>query len=168
MRDETVVMTTSTTAQAITPKQGHWLTGKIVVGVDGSRSSVDALRRAARLATLSGARVEAVIAWELPSRGPIVPVMTWSPEREAENVLSDVVRQVFGDAVPEWFAGRVVKGRATARLIQYSADADLLVMGSRGHGGFVGLLLGSVSAICAEHAHCPVLVVHSLPRYNER
>jgi nucleotide-binding universal stress UspA family protein len=89
--------------------------------------------------------------------------MTWSPEREAENVLSDVVRQVFGDAVPDWFTGRVVKGRATARLIQHSADADLLVIGSRGHGGFVGLLLGSVSAICAEHARCPVLVVHAQP-----
>ncbi|HEY2643278.1 MAG TPA: universal stress protein [Galbitalea sp.] len=156
-------MTTPTTAQSITPTPDHWLTGKIVVGVDGSRSSVLAVRKAGRLATLSGASVEAVIAWELPSRGPIVPVMTWSPEREAENVLSDVVRQVFGDAVPDWFTGRVVKGRATARLIQHSADADLLVIGSRGHGGFVGLLLGSVSAICAEHARCPVLVVHAQP-----
>ena len=149
-------------SQDASPVAEHaWLAGTIVVGVDGSRASVAALRKAISLATLSGASVEAVYAWEFPRRyGPMSPTITWSPKDEAESVLIAVVNEVFGENVPEWFTGRATEGLAAHRLIDESRSADLLVVGSRGHGGFVGLLLGSVSATCAEHAHCPVLVVH--------
>jgi nucleotide-binding universal stress UspA family protein len=149
-------------SRGASPAAEHvWLAGTIVVGVDGSRASIAALRKAISLATLFGASVEALYVWEFPRRyGPMSPTLTWSPKDEAESVLIAVVSEVFGDDVPEWFTGRAVEGLAAHRLIEESRNADLLVVGSRGHGGFVGLLLGSVSATCAEHAHCPVLVVH--------
>ncbi|MHB1172123.1 MAG: universal stress protein [Lacisediminihabitans sp.] len=67
---------------------------------------------------------------------------------------------VFGDDRPSWFQAAVREGSTTQVLIEQSKGAEMLILGSRGHGGFVGLLLGSVSAACAEHAHCPVLIMH--------
>jgi nucleotide-binding universal stress UspA family protein len=67
---------------------------------------------------------------------------------------------VFGGDRPAGLVTRVEQGGAARILIDVSQGANLLVVGSRGHGGFAGLLLGSVSSACAEHAACPVLVVH--------
>jgi nucleotide-binding universal stress UspA family protein len=137
---------------------------RIIVGVDGSPSSIEALRRAARVATGLGAEMDAVISWDFPSSYGMgaVPV-DWSPEADATAVLDGALKTVFGEHRPAGLRAVVREGYAPKVLLDASAGAEMLVVGSRGHGGFVGLLLGSVSAHCAEHANCPVLVVHTNP-----
>ena len=77
-----------------------------------------------------------------------------------EKVLDDTIRAVFGDQPPAGMQRQVIEGGAAKVLLEASAGGMMLVVGSRGHGGFAGLLLGSVSAIVAEHASCPVFIVH--------
>ncbi|MDQ1560876.1 MAG: hypothetical protein QOE85_217, partial [Actinomycetota bacterium] len=60
----------------------------------------------------------------------------------------------------QWFTEVTFEGNADEILIEQSRGAEMLIVGSRGHGGIAGVLLGSVSAKCAEHAHCPVLIIH--------
>ncbi|MBM7471654.1 universal stress protein [Subtercola frigoramans] len=130
-----------------------------VVGVDGSPSSVKALRHAVTLGQFQNALVRAVTVWSYPNSYTPLPT-TWSPEDDAREILAEVTASVFGDSVPEWFEQKTHEGTPARVLIDESANADMIVVGSRGHGGFAGLLLGSVSSQCAEHAGCPVLVVH--------
>ena len=134
----------------------------MIVGVDGSESSIAALRYAAGLASRLDLRMRAIAVWNYPSflYGGYYPQLDWTPEDDAQRIVTKAAEEVFGDTRPEWFATRTRQGRPTEVLIDESARAEMLVLGSRGHGGFAGLLLGSVSAACAEHAHCPVLVVH--------
>ncbi len=141
---------------------GSTRTPRIVVGVDGSEQSKQALRWAAQFASVSGASIEVVGAWEYPpSYGwAAVPLEEWNPTRDMEKVLTATVDEVFGPQRPDDLVMTVREGSAAKVLLEESKDAALLVVGSRGHGGFVGLLLGSVSAGVAEHATCPVLVVH--------
>ena len=134
---------------------------RIVVGVDGSPESKTALRWAARLAAAIGATVQAVIAWEFPQTyGWPVAVDGWRPDVDAAKVVQDTIDEVFGPQRPTGLETVVTEGHPSDVLLGAGKDALMLVVGSRGHGGFAGLLLGSVSAACAEHAHCPVLVVH--------
>jgi nucleotide-binding universal stress UspA family protein len=131
----------------------------VVVGVDGSASSRRALEWGAFLAQTMGARLQAVIAWQLPaSYGP--SVAEWNPEADMAVVLRDSIHTVFGAEPSVPVETTVQEGGAAHVLLETAKGADLLVVGSRGHGGFAGLLLGSVSASVAEHAPCPVLVVH--------
>jgi nucleotide-binding universal stress UspA family protein len=135
--------------------------GRIVVGVDGSRPSQQALRWGAHFAAIFGARLEAVIAWEFPSSYGWASVPPeWNPGQDMEKVLEDTVRAVFGDQPPAGLQRHVREGGAARVLLDAGKGAIMLVVGSRGHGGFAGLLLGSVSANVAEHASCPVLVIH--------
>jgi nucleotide-binding universal stress UspA family protein len=135
--------------------------GRIVVGVDGSEPSRAALRWAARLAPGIGATIEAVIAWEFPTNfGWAVETGDWRPDRDAETILNETLDAVFGSERPDGLVGSVREGRTASVLLEAARGAEMLIIGSRGHGGFTGLLLGSVSAECAEHASCPVLVVH--------
>lgn len=134
--------------------------GRIVVGVDGSESSKEALRWAARLAAAEGSRIEAITAWEYPQTFNAPVDVSWRPDLDADTVLTETLDEVFGDDRPEGLEPVVVHGPARTALIEASRGASLLVVGSRGHGGFAGLLLGSVSSACSEHAHCPVLVLH--------
>jgi nucleotide-binding universal stress UspA family protein len=134
--------------------------GRIVVGVDGSESSKQALRWAARLAAADGSRIEAVTAWDYPQSFNAPVDVSWRPDVDADTVLRETLDEVFGDDRPEGLQPEVVHGSARTVLIEASRGASLLVVGSRGHGGFAGLLLGSVSSACSEHAHCPVLVFH--------
>jgi nucleotide-binding universal stress UspA family protein len=134
---------------------------RIVVGVDGSDSSKEALRWAARLAGPIGATVTAVVAWQVPSSyGYAYMPDGWRPDGDAEKVLSETIDSVFGADRPADLQLLVKEGNAAQILVEESAHAQMIIVGSRGHGGFVGLLLGSVSASAAEHAQCPVLVVH--------
>lgn len=84
----------------------------------------------------------------------------YSPEDAALTILSDAATAVFGDDVPAWFTTAAVMGAPDQVLIDRSHNAEMLVLGSRGHGGIAGVLLGSVSALCAERASCPVLIIH--------
>jgi nucleotide-binding universal stress UspA family protein len=134
---------------------------KIVVGVDGSKPSEMALRWAAHLAATFDANLEAVTAWEYPpGYGWASVPPDWNPGQDMENVLKDTMHAVFGDNPPAGLLAEVREGGAARVLLDASEDASMLVVGSRGHGGFVGLLLGSVSTNVAEHASCPVLIIH--------
>lgn len=134
---------------------------KIVVGVDGSEASVEALRQAQRLAVPLGAEVDAVACWEYPNMyDTYVAVGIGGFKERAEELLQEAVTTAFAGGQPGNVHTQVVQGLARSVLIEASKEADLLVVGRRGHGGFAGLLLGSVSSACVAHAHCPVLVVH--------
>jgi nucleotide-binding universal stress UspA family protein len=137
-----------------------------VVGVDGSESSKSALRWAARLYPVFDGEIQVVTSWEYPSSygwGVALP-SDWRPDIDAAKAVESTVDEVFGTERPPGLRCIVTEGRASSVLLQASAGADLLIVGSRGHGGFAGLLLGSVSAECAEHAKCPVLVAHGDPK----
>ena len=131
--------------------------GRIVVGVDGSAASADALRWAARQARLTGATLEAVTAWSYPTTYgfPVIANVDW--EHEASTALDQAVEAALGKDAD--VTRRVVEGHAAQVLAEAAQGADLLVVGSRGHGGFTGLLLGSVGEHAATHAPCPVVVV---------
>jgi len=133
---------------------------RIVVGVDGSVPSKAALAWALRQATLTRAAVEAVIAWEFPSvtRYPVLASdVDW--EDVATRALSDAVADVAAGAQRVKIATKVKRGNAAQMLLEEAAGADLLVVGSRGHGGFVEALLGSTGQHCVHHATCPVVVI---------
>jgi nucleotide-binding universal stress UspA family protein len=135
----------------------------IIVGVDGSDASVEALRWAGRLATGTGARIEAIATWDIPTAyGWGAPPLTaeWDPKADMEKALTSAVDAAFGATRPVDMEMLVAQGHPAKVLLDRSHDALMLVVGSRGHGGFAGLLLGSVSTAVAEHATCPVLVVH--------
>ncbi|MEO9139442.1 MAG: universal stress protein [Jatrophihabitans sp.] len=141
---------------------------RIVVGTDGSPSSADALRWAAKIAVDTGAEVDVITCWQYPQGWGMPGVSSdWNPANDAAQVLADSLAEAFGDKHPDGLRACVREGHAAQVLVQASAGADMLVVGSRGHGGFVGLLLGSVSAHCAEHGQCPVVVVPHAPRSAE-
>jgi nucleotide-binding universal stress UspA family protein len=139
-------------------EQGHEDRRKIVVGVDGSPSSKSALRWAVRQAQLTDSAVEAVTAWEYPELlAP--PPAGFDPEELARRVLDSAIDEVVG-AVPRVEVGRVVTERHPAQaLVDASKGASLLAVGNRGHGEFVGVLIGSVSLHCVAHADCPVVIL---------
>lgn len=141
---------------------------RIVVGVDGSANSCDALRWAAHLARMLGARLRVIAAWQYPAAlGWSDAPAAWDPAADMRNALVETAAEVFGDDPPTDLELLVHEGSAVRALVGASQDALMLVVGSRGHGGFTGLLLGSVSSNVAEHATCPVLIIHSdqpLPR----
>jgi nucleotide-binding universal stress UspA family protein len=137
------------------------MTPRIVVGVDGSDSSKKALRWAAKLAQSSGATLDAVQSWDIPT----TLGLGYLPQdvdlgKDTEKWLEESVDEVFGADRPAGLRTIVHCGSAARVLLDACKDAQLLVVGSRGHGGFYGLLLGSVSAAVAEHAPCPALVIH--------
>jgi len=136
--------------------------GRIVVGVDGSPGSKLALTWAARLAALEGRDIDVITAWDFPTSlgwGAAVPDQ-FSVKQSMEKAAVQSVDDVFGPDRPPGLRVITQEGHPAHALIERSVEAFMVVVGSRGHGGFAGLLLGSVSARVAEHAHCPVLVVH--------
>lgn len=142
----------------------------IVVGVDGSPASNQALRWARCLAAPLGARVDAVAVWHVPAGSGAVAIPSeWDPEGDMHSVLTSAVRDVCGSDSPDGVRLVTLRGNAAQRLLEQGEGATMIILGSRGHGGFAGLLLGSVSAHVAEHAGCPVLVVHgdALPTSSE-
>ena len=135
---------------------------QIVVGVDGSDSSKEALRWAARLAPSLNATIHAVIAWEYPILLGADGGMpgSWKPDETAKEMLNKSLADAFGSQRPAGLRTSISQGHPTFVLLDASKDAEMLIVGSRGLGGFAGLLVGSVSSACAEQAKCPVLVVH--------
>jgi nucleotide-binding universal stress UspA family protein len=137
---------------------------RIVVGVDGSPASQEALAWAIRQAEATGASVDAVIAWHDPAviaglpRGPVATLEEAAYGEFAATVLGNSIREVGARSAAK--VNPVVQHGNAAQVLLGSAEgADLLVVGSRGHGGFAGALLGSVSQHCAHHAPCPVVII---------
>lgn len=134
---------------------------RVVVGVDGSEASYEALRWAVRHARLIRATVEAVAAYDVPgAAGWSAPAVDADlDEEQAKKDLVDELRTVLVQTVDVPLTSHVVRGNAAEVLIGASAGAELLVVGNRGRGGFARLLLGSVSLQCAQHASCPVVII---------
>jgi nucleotide-binding universal stress UspA family protein len=136
----------------------------IVVGIDGSDGAARALRFAAQEASLRGTDLRIVAVWNIPAAyyageamAPSIPVeqfersMRAIAERQADECL---------DNYPNLETSLVVaEGTPSQVLVEKSERADMLVVGSRGLGGFRGLMLGSVGHQCAHHANCPVVIV---------
>lgn len=131
----------------------------IVVGMDGSAPATAALRWSIAQARRTGGRVRAVTAWEIPPYAGWPALPYDDLVLAAGKLLSESVQDVGPDASDVEIVESVVPGHPAQVLIDASAHAALLVVGSRGHGRFAGTLLGSVSQHCAQHAHCPVVVV---------
>lgn len=145
----------------------------IVVGTDGSPSAQRAVRWALGEARLRGAPLTLVHAWLAPLMAALpepwaIGSPTFGPsDEQVYEGLRSAARSVLDAAVAEArrlepgldVRGELVEARPAEALLEAAGDADLLVVGSRGHGGFAGLLLGSVSSQCAHHAPCPVVVV---------
>ncbi len=134
---------------------------RIVVGVDGSEPSKQALRWAGQIAGALDAEITAIAAWHIPiGYGISGSAFPWDPAEDTTKALTEAVDEVFGPHRPIGIELLVGQGNSAEVLLDRSRDALMLIVGSRGHGGFAGLLLGSVSSSVAEHATCPVLVVH--------
>lgn len=150
--------TSDTTTSATAERNPHQTSGRIVVGVDGSAASGAALDWALRQGKLAGTPVEMIAAWQYPN--------TWGMEFAemdndwaglAQTTLDSMQARATEDASA--VTKTVAQGHPTELLVEASKTASLVVVGSRGHGGFVGMLLGSTSVYVMAHAHCPVLVV---------
>jgi nucleotide-binding universal stress UspA family protein len=137
----------------------------IVVGVDGSPGSRRALTWAAAEAAEHGADLIVVNVWEhtlLPPAGSVSVSEHYVPDpsqRTADDLLG-VIKEELGEDPSVRVQPHVKQGRPAKVLIDESANADMLVVGNRGHGGFAGLVIGSVSQHVAAYAKCPVTVVH--------
>lgn len=137
---------------------------RIVVGVDGSEASRAALRWAAGQARLIGARLQVVSAWQFPTYAytALAPVPSGLDlGSTTEETLKDVVADVLGRSADLEVVPLTREGDAAHVLLEAAEGADLIVVGSRGHGAFAGLVLGSVSERVAARAQCPVVVVHA-------
>jgi nucleotide-binding universal stress UspA family protein len=153
--------------------------GTIIVGVDGSPGSDAALRWAVAEARLRGARLRLVHVYQPPqlplaelgfgAAGGMAPPAAVTDDSdqlrravtaEAEKVLEAALQRADGDSIGELEVERsVLEGTPAERLIASARDAELLVLGSRGRGGFLGLLLGSVGQQCVHHPPCPVVIL---------
>jgi nucleotide-binding universal stress UspA family protein len=136
----------------------------VVVGVDGSKGSVEALRHAIDEARLHDAQVKVVNAWHIPA---IIYEAGWTPvpidrgayAKSAQDILDKSLEEAGAVESGVEVTTVVRQGQAADAICEEAKGADLLVVGSRGYGGFRGLLLGSVSQQCAHFAPCPVLIV---------
>jgi nucleotide-binding universal stress UspA family protein len=151
------------------------MNGRIVVGIDGSASAADALRWAIEQAKATDATVEAVYAWDPGALVSLAvpPLIDWEPLREAARTRpAEIVRAAVGSDPGVRVVAKTISGNPAEVLVERSAHADLLVVGSRGLGGLKGMLLGSVGHHCAAHSHCPVVIVHASaspePRHPKR
>jgi nucleotide-binding universal stress UspA family protein len=138
---------------------------RIVVGVDGSDGSKAALRWALRQAGLTGAAVQAVIAWHYPAMAggygwaPVSAMDAGDFAEIAAKKLAEVIAEEADPASSVRVSTSVVEGSAAQVLLEAAKGAELLVVGSRGHGGFSGALLGSVSQHCAHLSPCPIVII---------
>ncbi|HLK77623.1 MAG TPA: universal stress protein [Streptosporangiaceae bacterium] len=133
---------------------------RIVVGVDGFESSKAALRWAIRQAKLTGAVVEAVIAWHIPVGTGWIPTPDMPDYQEdASTVLAEAINEMCTVDPDVQVCPRVLEGLAGQVLVEAADGADLLVVGSEGHRGLAEALLGSVGQYCANNASCPVVVM---------
>ena len=138
------------------------MSGRIVVGVDGSEPSLKALRWAAGQSALTGDSLHAVISWDYPaSWATAIPGVPpgFDPEQTAKKILDESLDKALTPEQAARVTRTVVAGNPTQTLVDQAEGAELLVVGDRGHSGFRAAVLGSVSTQVAQHAPCPVVVV---------
>jgi nucleotide-binding universal stress UspA family protein len=136
---------------------------RIVVGIDGSKASLTALDWAARQAELTESSLEIVTAWEYPtSFGWSVIPDNYDPAGDLMKVLEPLLVNLRAAHPNVLVTTKIVEGHPAPVLIKASHGASLLVVGSRGHGEFIGMLIGSVSEHCVAHAACPVVVFREI------
>ncbi|MER7243153.1 universal stress protein [Kribbella sp. NPDC000426] len=146
---------------------------KIVVGVDGSKGAREALRWAVDEAKVRGAGLVVVHAWQQPAAALMSP---YAPLLTDPVTLAEIARKTLADSIATvdltGLAGepelRTVQGPAAPALLGAAHDATLLVVGSRGRGGFAGLLLGSVSQQVAHESAVPVVVIPPAAKATDR
>ena len=150
--------------------------GSVVVGVDGSAGARAALRWAMAEARLRKTRLRVVHAWTFSYPGAagygyLGGTLDEFPDgglsnlhRASEEMIEHAIAGLAAEADGVEIEREIVEGRAAEVLVGAATGRDLLVVGSRGHGGFAGLVLGSVSQQCAHHARCPVVIVHAPAR----
>jgi nucleotide-binding universal stress UspA family protein len=146
------------------------MSGRVVVGVDGSDTAKKAARWAAREAKLRGSKLELVSAWEIPiysyaydqGYAAISEEMLKGLAVNAGDNLAAAFKEASAEARDVEMETIAAEGQAATVLLEVSKGADLLVVGSRGLGGFRELLLGSVSQQCAQHSTCPVVIVRHM------
>lgn len=133
----------------------------ILVGIDGSDSSLAALHWAANQAKLTGAPLKVISTWQYPSTVGWAELLPGDIDfnGDTQRVLDESLKEVLGDDQSCQVTTEVIQGHPAVTLVELSRSASLVVVGSRGHGKFVGMLLGSVSEFLATHAHCPVLII---------
>jgi nucleotide-binding universal stress UspA family protein len=131
---------------------------RIVVGVDGSEHGNAALRWALEEARLRHGEIFAIFNWQMPMIGVPGAFDRDEIEQLSSTFLEEAVAAV-ADQSSVRISRLVAQGDVSVSLIEASRDADMLVLGSRGRGGFAGLKLGSVSQACAQWARCPVVIV---------
>jgi nucleotide-binding universal stress UspA family protein len=133
----------------------------VLVGVDGSPNSVEALRWAADYVHQVGGELHVCIAYQtwLGIGFDYARLSTERVEQETRRILEHTLHEVLGVERSRGIARDVKHGNPTQVLVEASRDADLLVIGDRGSGGYKELLLGSVSENCVRQAHCSVVVV---------
>ncbi len=138
----------------------------IVAGVDGSETAGEALRLAAAEAELHGARLRIVTVWQVPAVAyggglALFDESTFDALREEAQRVADAAAAAVAEIAPAVECEtRVLNGQPAEALLAASEGASMVVVGSRGLGGFKRLMLGSVSDQVVHHAVCPVLVVH--------
>jgi nucleotide-binding universal stress UspA family protein len=141
-------------------------TDRIVIGVDGSQGSKTALRWAMIQAGRTGATVEAITVWQDPAR--YGTAYGWTSQAFEGDTYINTMAKVLDDTVDEVSAQldrpvtvvtRILEGHPAEALLRAASGARLLVLGSRGHGAFAGMVLGSITQHCIQHPPCPVVVV---------
>lgn len=160
-----VIVPRHTSGKEFTPVE------RIVVGVDGSDVASSALKKSVREAELWGGRLTAVAAVPIASGGTM---MSWLPTAVDRTALMEDIKESLNKAVDSVLEGHeltvarhVLDGAAASLLIEFSTAVDMVVVGTRGHGGFAGVLLGSTSQTVIAHSTCPVMVVPSAHRDRE-
>jgi nucleotide-binding universal stress UspA family protein len=133
----------------------------VVVGVDGSEGSSDALRWAAGQAKMTGAALRVVTSWRWPNYVTRVPPGV-DLAAETQRTLHEAVTGIRADFPDLDITEHVVQGPAGPSLLQHAENAALLVVGARGRAAFPGMLLGSVAEYCVRNGPCPVVVVRAL------
>lgn len=132
----------------------------IVVGTDGSASSVLALEWAVRQAEFTGCALRIVATWEWPAGYGFSAIPEdWRPVEDLEKVLEPIVAKLRAEHPNVEISEKFIEGHPAPVLVDESRGASLLVVGSRGLGAFAGMLIGSTSKHCVTSAHCPVAVI---------
>ncbi|MEV5537193.1 universal stress protein [Saccharopolyspora shandongensis] len=131
----------------------------IVVGVDGSPSSKDALRWAVHQARRADGRIDAVMVWDTPALYDWPMRTAEQLDRATNEALRRIVRETADEADLARISTHVARGHPAKALLDAAEKADLLVVGRRGQGTFAHALLGSISQYCVNHSPCPVVVV---------